>query len=517
MSALPETYARLRRALRLLVRVFFKRLEVVGLENVPADRGGILVAWHPNGLVDPALILAAFPHQVVFGARHGLFQIPLLGHLVRALGTVPIYRRHDTDTGSTGERQHRNEASLDTLAERIAQGSFSALFPEGISHDAPFLKELKTGAARLYYRARTQAPPHAPPPVVIPVGLHYDQKRVFRSCALVVFHPPLELPEGLDVSPAQGEDPERVRELARGLTGHVESALKEAILETESWELHQLLHRGRKLLRAERASRAGSDLGSATMDEKVAGLARLWVGYRERAKTNPSEVKALRKRVERYDRDLRTLGVEDHELDQPPPLFRPWLWLVLLSQALSVVLVLPPFLLIGYVVNLPPAVLVAAVAHAVGKEDKDVASLKLIGGLVLFPLTWALWGWLATWEGLRAYAPWMPEQPLLAFTATVALSVAGAVVMVFYVALARATFRALRVRLTRGRRARSFARLKLFRGRLCDELLALSVGLVLPGEVLADGRVRRSGFGVAPRSPAGAPEVGISPVEEVSP
>jgi hypothetical protein len=247
------------------------------------------------------------------------------------------------------------------------------------------------------------------------------------------------------------------------------------------------------------------------MDEKVVGLARMWVGYRERSRTHPGEVKALRRRVQRYDRDMRALRIEDHELDQPPPLFRPWLWVVLLSQAISVFFVLPPFLVIGYLVNFPPALVLSFASNALGKEEKDVATLKVLGGLVLFPLTWALWGWLATWDSLRALAPWMPGSPWLAAGAMVGLSVVGAVVMLFYVGLALATWRALRVRLTRGRRARSFVRLRLTRARLTDDLLQLSTGLALPGVVLDDGRVHRSGrggatgIGRAPASPAPGP------------
>src|SRR5262245_47265650 len=67
---------------RTLVRLFFREIEVTGLENVPLDRGGVIVSWHPNGLIDPGLILTQFPRKVVFGARHGLFKWPLLGMLL---------------------------------------------------------------------------------------------------------------------------------------------------------------------------------------------------------------------------------------------------------------------------------------------------------------------------------------------------------------------------------------------------------------------------------------------------
>ena len=39
----------------------------------------------------------------------------------------------------------------------MAAGSLSALFPEGVSHDEPGLQALRSGAARMYYRARQLA------------------------------------------------------------------------------------------------------------------------------------------------------------------------------------------------------------------------------------------------------------------------------------------------------------------------------------------------------------------------
>ncbi len=92
MSLSYQTAVRL---LRVLTRVFFRRVEVSGLDNVPKVGGGILVAWHPNGLVDPGLILTRFPRQVVFGARSGLFRLPVLGWLMHGVGAVPIYRAID--------------------------------------------------------------------------------------------------------------------------------------------------------------------------------------------------------------------------------------------------------------------------------------------------------------------------------------------------------------------------------------------------------------------------------------
>ncbi|MBW2277244.1 MAG: 1-acyl-sn-glycerol-3-phosphate acyltransferase, partial [Deltaproteobacteria bacterium] len=242
--------------IQLLTWIFFRRVEVSGLEHLPTDRGGILIAWHPNGLIDPCLILASFPRTVIFGARHGLFKWPLLGWLMRGIGTVPIYRAADAKRITDDQRRSGNLQSIDALAEAVASGSFSALFPEGVSHDEPHPIVLKTGAARLYYRARQLAGPETSSPVIVPVGLHYDDKSVFGSKVLVAFHPPLVLDAELDVTPAVDEPAETGRERCAELTAEFDRVLRDVIFATDDWELHRLFMRARSLIRAERATRA---------------------------------------------------------------------------------------------------------------------------------------------------------------------------------------------------------------------------------------------------------------------
>lgn len=49
---------------RLLLRTFFRRIEVAGLENIPAEGGGVLICWHPNGWIDGAVITTHFPNSL---------------------------------------------------------------------------------------------------------------------------------------------------------------------------------------------------------------------------------------------------------------------------------------------------------------------------------------------------------------------------------------------------------------------------------------------------------------------
>jgi hypothetical protein len=275
------------------------------------------------------------------------------------------------------------------------------------------------------------------------------------------------------------------------VTGEIVRVLDEVVYGTESWEVNRSMHRARKLIRAERAARAGVRLDKPDMAERTLGFARLWHGYRERLASHPREAAELRNRVGEYHEDLRSLGLEDHELDGNPPLGSPWVAGILALQALFVYLLLPPILVIGYLVNGLTLMALAAFAKSAARKKKDEATIKVLLGTVAFPLTWLAVAVLVGWGQTRLHSlyPTIPNAPWLTGALAFLLSALGGAVALFYHRLAAATARAIRVRFTRARRAGAVARLRQERSELFDELMLLAEGLDLPGRVTVGGKV----------------------------
>ena len=130
------------------VRVFFRNVHCVGLENVPPHGTPVIFAGnHPNSLIDPVLIVTTCGRIVHFAAKDKLFQWPLAPFL-RALGCVPIARKVDH-----GDRKRSNDHALAALTHVLGEGRCMGIFPEGLSHDQSSIQRLRTGCARIALQA----------------------------------------------------------------------------------------------------------------------------------------------------------------------------------------------------------------------------------------------------------------------------------------------------------------------------------------------------------------------------
>src|SRR5437016_14382358 len=84
--------------LRIVARVFFRRIEIVGQERVPAGAPVVFAVNHPNALIDPVFLLCFAPRPVSFLAKAPLFRTFFISWFVRGFGSIPVYRREDNES-----------------------------------------------------------------------------------------------------------------------------------------------------------------------------------------------------------------------------------------------------------------------------------------------------------------------------------------------------------------------------------------------------------------------------------
>jgi 1-acyl-sn-glycerol-3-phosphate acyltransferase len=364
----------IRAILSLALRVFFRRVELEGLARVPLDGPVIFVLNHPNGLIDPVFLLCLAPRPVSYIGKSTLFTMPVVGYLVRAFNTLPVQRKQDRATGVD------NRETFARARELLSAGGSLGIFPEGISHNEPKLQKLKTGAARIALGTGLEGLR------IVPAGLYYSDKAIFRSEALVLFGAPIE------VAPvALGDDGEAPRDAVRALTDRIEAALSEVTLQADAHEALTLVDRAARIL-------AAGDATEPRLGDAVALRQRLVAGYDRLRLEAPEEVAALVDRLRDYEAEAGALGLGVDHAESEALSARVIVRVGLGS--LAALVALAPVALVGTVVHYPAYRAIGALATRYSKGDDDlVATIKILGALLLFPLSWILAGAAALWAG----------------------------------------------------------------------------------------------------------------------
>lgn len=359
---------------RLLVRIFFRSIEVDGGERLPSSGPVLLVANHTNGLVDALLLMAALRRYPRFLGKSTLFRIPPLWPFLKLGGVIPVYRAVDAVPGD------RNVSAFATSHRLLRQGAMVALFPEGISHDELSLQPLKTGAARIALDAASDG---AAELVTVAVGLVYDAKARFRSRALVRVGDPAE------VVVVSGRDADDDRAAVRALTNSLATQLSRVTPTFSSWTQAEELSCIAEVLVRTPGVGLAVDVGLGAQVDVAARLAVL-----ERA--FPGSLHQLRADYASYTRQLDLVGVNDAQLTAGPGRRR-----LTVAWAAAKVVMAIPFALVGVVVHVVPFQIVKAVAKRPTNEGIK-ATVKLLGCFVLFALTYTVVGVIVG----RAFGPW---------------------------------------------------------------------------------------------------------------
>jgi 1-acyl-sn-glycerol-3-phosphate acyltransferase len=80
---------------RVILKLFFRRIEVEGRGHLPEKGPVLFVCNHTNALVDPLMLLINVRRRVTLTAKNVLARNPLLGLLMAGLGVVTFHRRED--------------------------------------------------------------------------------------------------------------------------------------------------------------------------------------------------------------------------------------------------------------------------------------------------------------------------------------------------------------------------------------------------------------------------------------
>jgi 1-acyl-sn-glycerol-3-phosphate acyltransferase len=369
----PPSYRLFRLLARFLAGLFYRRVEVIGRERVPATGPLVVAANHQQGLMDGLLLAATLPRRLRPIAKAPLFRYPLIGQFARLAGAIPVHRRQDEGRGPVD-----NEAMFGAAHRALAEGEALLIFPEGVSQPEPALMPLRTGAARLVLGSGGGSGGSGPRATLLPVGLMFHEPGTFKvGSAVVLIGEPVPT-EDFEARP-EGD------ETVRRLTARLDAALRRLIVEARDRHTLDLVLAAEAIWREEAPEVAADPLARTTWRQRAARAHAYLAAF------EPARLSALRQRLERYVGELEGTGLTDRDLSQGYQLRAVLRYA--LRQGLALVLGLP-LALWGVVNHIVPYGLTALVVRGMDPEADVESTYKVAVGLVVYPVCWVLEGWL---------------------------------------------------------------------------------------------------------------------------
>lgn len=188
-------------------------LTVAGTEKIP-EKGGVIIAANHISYLDPPLIGAVIPRKATFMARRGLFDVPVLGWIIKS-AAFPVHR------GKT------RPSTIKEAINRLKNNELIVMFPEGRRSETGNLLEAKRGIGMIASLSKVP---------VIPAlisgtdrALPVDAKWIRRSKITVMFGNPIYFPENDGNSFRQHHQHEEIsnkimnaiKDLRRNFTGTI--------------------------------------------------------------------------------------------------------------------------------------------------------------------------------------------------------------------------------------------------------------------------------------------------------
>lgn len=349
---------------------FYRRKHLGG--SVPDHGPVLLVANHPNALIDPAVVTQLSNRPICFLAFAPLFEMPVLGWIARSLHAVPVYRAKD------GFDTKQNQDTFVAVRQALLQKKVVCIFPEGKSHNEPELQPLKTGAARMVLETEAETGFELGVNVV-PVGLTYSEKSRYRSR--------LATQIGIPISsqPHRKTYRQDAWSSVLQLTDEIDVGIRQVTLNLQRWEDLPLLSLAEKVWQGNHQSR-------------FARLQALAQGDRIFSQQDPERLQGLRLRVSRFNERLNHLGMRVDHLDARYNILKV-VWFIL--RNLLIVMIGLPLTLVGAGIYYLPYRLAGWMASRFRPPVEFIATYKLLSALVLL-LAWHfifcisigfLWSW----------------------------------------------------------------------------------------------------------------------------
>jgi 1-acyl-sn-glycerol-3-phosphate acyltransferase len=216
--------------------IFYRKVIVLGRENINPDDHLIFAPNHQNALMDALAVLFTNKGQNVFLARADIFKKKTIAAILYFLKILPVYRIRDGFSSLKGN----DEIFIKTI-DVLKNKNGLVILPEGDHAGFRRLRQLKKGICRVAFQS-AEATGFNLNIKIIPVGIEFSNYSRFRQVLTVVYGKPIEVSEFFDLYKAS---PERA---LNELRSKLSEKMKAIMLHIESEEDYEAIDELRSMI-----------------------------------------------------------------------------------------------------------------------------------------------------------------------------------------------------------------------------------------------------------------------------
>lgn len=169
--------------------VFYRKVIVLGNDNLDLNETNIFAPNHQNALMDALAVLFTHKGQPVFLARSDIFKKKIIASILYFLKILPVYRLRDGFNSLRG-----NDEIFEKTIDVLKNKNGLVILPEGDHAGFRRLRQLKKGICRIAFQAE-EASAFQLGIKIIPVGIDFSNYQRFRQVLTVVYGKPIDVSE----------------------------------------------------------------------------------------------------------------------------------------------------------------------------------------------------------------------------------------------------------------------------------------------------------------------------------
>lgn len=253
-------YSTLKMYVHFSLHLFFKKIRIVGSENIPKKDPVLFLPNHQNALIDALLIVTHNSLKTHFVARADVFKQPTIKKMLSWLYMRPIYRIRD---GRAALKL--NEEIFSWCIDVLSKKDALVMFPEGNHSLQRKVRPLSKGFTRIVFGALEKYPTLNLK--IVPIGLNYSDHKKIGSSVSIYYGEPIDAQEYLNF-----DDRQRVQKLKEKVSAELKKLTTHIPEENYELQLSRLKAEKIDFLDPVEANKLIAETGSTASKPKLSPL-----------------------------------------------------------------------------------------------------------------------------------------------------------------------------------------------------------------------------------------------------